>query len=392
MKDIHDILRLVNESVGDELYLEFIDLLILTEQCSAYVNINPLTHETSFFPLVSMSDLKRKYCDVIFTDSLDPLNDYFLNFGSANYILCPSKIHFNDFTLEAETIWGFLYKSTVEWFDVFMPIGPNDYQIAQESVMNKRKFLPGLRHVFYTSDSNLGIDAVYVDNSFYPFEISEVVGALGHQYAERAGWYFQQLKQLYFPTLNIRSKCKVLSICCDVFFLRRTMMFEGDIPVYTLGYPDIHPPYRRHCEMLLDKKFNSKSRSFISHHCVFERKVLRDLFSHVEEVHAVPFWKAFIDCTDVEERSGAAASEYEIYMYFITTIRHRALIREANFVDFGALSSCWLFAAQFVACHYYLRDKKYGILSVAYHATFSYWRFLVQRRFGARVLYEERKL
>ena len=59
------------------------------------------------------------------------------------------------------------------------------------------------------------------------------------------------------------------------------------------------------------------SKSGITHHMIFQREIMLDLFNKVEEYHGEEFWKVFLTLVDIEQKSGA--SEYEIYFNFIQT-------------------------------------------------------------------------
>ena len=57
------------------------------------------------------------------------------------------------------------------------------------------------------------------------------------------------------------------------------------------------------------------SKSGITHHMIFQRNIMLDLFNRVESFHDDDFWKIFLYLVDITQKSGA--SEYEIYFNFI---------------------------------------------------------------------------
>jgi hypothetical protein len=60
---------------------------------------------------------------------------------------------------------------------------------------------------------------------------------------------------------------------------------------------------------------------------LWQKEILQDLFQTVENIHKVPFWKAFCRCIDTSEVFGMSASEYEIYFNFVFSKTDQMKIR-----------------------------------------------------------------
>jgi hypothetical protein len=56
-------------------------------------------------------------------------------------------------------------------------------------------------------------------------------------------------------------------------------------------------------------------RSGISHHMLFNKTIVKEMFDMVENKHHKPFWKTFMECVDEHNDSGA--SEYEMYFNYM---------------------------------------------------------------------------
>ena len=91
------------------------------------------------------------------------------------------------------------------------------------------------------------------------------------------------------------------------------MFFEDNLPLYNTSNAH-HKVYFTHMDLLLPGLYRV-SKSGITHHMIWQRHIMLDLFNKVEEHHDEDFWKVFLSNVDLTQKSGA--SEYEIYFNFI---------------------------------------------------------------------------
>lgn len=151
----------------------------------------------------------------------------------------------------------------------------------------------------------------------------------------------QQLLKLY-AGIVIDGICEnYLVIDADVFFLKPTSFIEDGKFIFTLG-DEHHIPYFEHMHRLSPNFTKEPStisfaghHSGISHHMMFNTKIVKEIFEVVEDLHHNdPFWKIFIN--SVEEHKfkplnfvDSGASEYEIYFnYMVKNHRNSIIIRK----------------------------------------------------------------
>lgn len=261
-----------------------------------------------------------------------------------------------------------VYKSKVKYFDIFMPIGPNDYSIAAASVINKYRMLRGVREIFYCATQPLGIKATYVAESDYPFSKEAAITALGLDSKEkeirfgldqsRFGWYYQQLKQLYLYQAQPFVLDNYVTMCTDMFFNKELPFFESDTPIYTYGREAPHVHYFQHMRRLHPQLRCFDGRSAISHHSIFNRQVLLDLFCEVKSHTGKAFWEAFLRNVDPQQRQHSGAAEYEIYFNFMRLKGVNIITRNPVYLDTGDFEQGMAADCHFFCYHWYMRTDR----------------------------------
>lgn len=240
-------------------------------------------------------------------------------------------------------------------FDIFMPIGPRDYDIAEESVLNKRRYIKGAKNIYYCAEIDLNIPAIYIPESRFPFNMEAVQKNVSCT-PRRVGWYYQQLMQLYFGSLGISSLDDYLTVGTDIFFNEEINFFKGDIPIYTYGHEAPHAPYFSHMKRLIPGLECFDEKSAISHHSIFNKKVLERLFFDVKDKSGYDFWVAFLRTVDGGE-SSSGASEFELYFNYLRANNYKLETRRLNYIDTGSFSYGTNSGAAFFAYHWYLRGS-----------------------------------
>ena len=250
-----------------------------------------------------------------------------------------------------------VYKSKVKYFDIFMPIGPSDYRIAAASVINKYRMLRGVREIFYCATQPLDIKATYVAESDYPFSKEAAIAAFGLDH-NRFGWYYQQLKQLYLYLAQPFVLDNYITMCTDVFFNKELPFFEGDTPIYTYGHETPHVHYFQHMRRLHPQLRCFDGRSAISHHSIFNRQVLLDLFCEVKSHTGKEFWEAFLCNVDPQQRLLSGAAEYEIYFNFMRLKGVNIVTRDPDYLDMGDFKQGLAADCHYFAYHWYMRTDE----------------------------------
>ncbi len=251
----------------------------------------------------------------------------------------------------------FIYKSNIKYFDIFMPIGPSDYSIAAASVLNKYNQIQGIREIFYCASQPLDIKATFVAESDYPFSKEAAISAFGIEHY-RFGWYYQQLKQLYLSLAQPSVLDNYITMCTDLFFNKNMPFFDGDKPIYTYGKEIPHVYYFQHMQKLHPQLRCFDGRSAISHHSIFNRHVLLDLFSEVKSHTGKEFWEAFLRNVDPQQRLLSGAAEYEIYFNFLRLKEINLITREPNYLDTGDFKLGLGADCHYFAYHWYMRTDE----------------------------------
>ena len=240
-------------------------------------------------------------------------------------------------------------------YDMFMPIGPADYNIASASIANKRDKLDGLREIFYCASHDLNVDAVFVEEDRYPFSLYDLQKMINSS-SNRIGWYHQQLKQIYASLTFESMMSRAVSICCDVFFNKSMPFFRGDKPIFTFGRERPHSPYFQHMARLHPSLKCYTGRSAISHHSVFEKQYISKMIDFVEEFHQKSFFKVFMESIDRTHLEYSGAAEYEIYFNFLAYYKREFIVRESNYLDTGNFNEGLASDYTYFAYHWYMRN------------------------------------
>jgi hypothetical protein len=265
---------------------------------------------------------------------------------------------------------GIMYNFVKEPIDVVIPCVDKDIDTINLCIEGIKQNCSQIRRVITVSARPITDKAEWFDETKFPFKMSEVALYLTNQNQEearafltkrssRCGWYYQQLLKLYAPFVIPGISSNVLILDSDTIFLNPVrFMDENGWPFFNPG-SEHHWQYFGHAERLLPglrKLFPGYSG--ISHHMIFQKCVLVDLFQRVEKIHSVPFWKAFCMKVDPKDRDRSGASEYEIYFNFIFSQSPQARCRILNWRNVSTLHEMVAFresGLHYVSCHAYLR-------------------------------------
>ncbi len=198
-------------------------------------------------------------------------------------------------------------------FDLFVTVGEYDFDIVEHTINFNKNKLEGLDNIFiFNENENFNLKyATDIEKSFFPFTKELIIEKTG--LVERSGWIYGQMCNLYYSYLQ-QNKKYTLTIDSDVFFNKKINFFDGDIPIFTTS-DEFHQPYFEHMKRLHPELVRSNRKSGISHHMLFDKDVLTEIFSKVENFHNKPFYEVFLDEIDNNEKSCCA--EYEIYFHYV---------------------------------------------------------------------------
>lgn len=259
-----------------------------------------------------------------------------------------------------------IYPFCADPIDVIIPCHPKDQANLEHCIKGIRKNGANVRRIIVLSSECLSMQAEWFDEANFPFDKEKILVEVFHGDCERArnfpyrsriGWIYQQLLKLYacYVIPNLSSNYLVLD--ADTIFLRPVhfLTHMGE-PLFNVGKED-HTPYFDHAKRLLpgfQKVFPKLSG--ITHHMIFQKPILDDLFGQIWECHGMDPWKAIVRCIDLKEIRDSCFSEYEIYFNFSFMRTDQAHVRKLkwkNIKSLDDLKECKKKGYDYVSCHIY---------------------------------------
>ena len=262
-------------------------------------------------------------------------------------------------------------------FDIVIPAHEKDLPILEFSIDAARKKIAGVRRIIVISKERYTNKAEWFDEALFPFSFSFVQSQVGGV----VGWYFQQLLKFYATSTIPNISENILILDSDTVFFRRVRMFDRqDRALYNISkdknieHRDFDQRVASHIRKLLPeiavenlpKEFQAVSG--ISHHMVFNHKILQDLFQRVEKHDGSgdPFYKIFLKHADCSH----SAAEYQTYFNFILVFyRDKMAIRKLNYkntADSNVAKYRFRFKYHYCSFHSYLRNTKTNCLGTKF--------------------------
>ncbi|NBO23927.1 MAG: hypothetical protein EBU93_01615 [Chlamydiae bacterium] len=252
-------------------------------------------------------------------------------------------------------------------FDVVICVGKNDVSLLPKVIALIRLNVIGFRKIFLIClDPDCIRDivddsCVIIDEKIFPFTIHDMFP----ENVQRNGWYLQQLLKLYASFVIHDILDNYLVVDCDVFFLQPTSFICQHTAKFFITNSYLssllsHPPYFQHMNRLHPSLKSYHSFSGITHHFIFNKQLLIQLFLMVESYHhfSLPFWKLFLNAVDPSLYNFSGASEYEIYFHYLIHFHpDKIILRDLSWMDLPFLSPSDLVKYSFVAIHHYNRAR-----------------------------------
>jgi hypothetical protein len=271
------------------------------------------------------------------------------------------------------SINGEPFRFISEPIDVVIPSCEKDLDTLELCIEGVKKNCQNIRRIIVVSKKKLSKSAEWFSEDSFPFNKNDVALHIFNGDAERAkvyanspdsrvGWYYQQLLKLYAPFVIPEISSNVLIVDSDTVFLR-PVSFIDETTGGGLYNPsgEYHMPYFWHAKRLSGGTINRLYPEFsgISHHMLFQRDVLRNLFEEIESLHKITFWKAFCKAVDIGEIHTSGASEYEIYFNYVFSKSKAVSIRilkweNVNSIDL--INQCRNTGYHYVSSHAHARN------------------------------------
>ena len=225
-------------------------------------------------------------------------------------------------------------------FDIVIPLGPNERKNIFKQIEYTKKNVVGYRNIYIITNNydNLQIDECkIIDENIFPFKMSDIASYFA-QYngkCNRNGWYLQQLLKLYVGFIVDELLDNYLILDSDVFFLKNIEFYKDSKYIFTTSNEN-HKPYFKHMAKLHPSFTKKIDNSGISHHMIFNKLFIKEIFDLVESNHKKPFWLVFLESVDEHKNHTinaieSGASEYELYFnYMIQNHNDLIIIRNLN--------------------------------------------------------------
>lgn len=266
---------------------------------------------------------------------------------------------------EEQEVENKIYSFSEDPIDVVIPSTEKDKDTLELCIEGIKANCRNIRRVIVVSPSKLTDKAEWFDEKKYPFSKFDIALEIFHQNHEMArrhnmGWFYQQLLKLYAPYVIPGISTNVLIVDSDTIFLKPVEFLGESGAGFLNPGTEYHPPYFAHINRLIPglKKYSTQD-SGISHHMLFQKCVLDDLFNTIESKHKVPTWKAFCKCVDLSQ-SFFAASEYELYFNFVLSKNDQVKIRPLKWANTSRLKDINKFKEEgydYISCHSWMRDE-----------------------------------
>ena len=241
----------------------------------------------------------------------------------------------------------------MKYFDIVIPVGPNDEHIVENQINYTKENIIGYRNIYLVSyNPNLVINnCITINENIFPFTKETISNIHGKNFNN--GWYLQQLLKLYAGFIIPNILDRYLVIDADTFFLKKTYFIENNKCLYNYS-TEHHKPYFEHMNKLnIGIKRAIINKSGICHHMMFEKKYLKEMFEYVEKVNNDLFYNVFLKNVTTVRHSGA--SEYEIYFnYMLIYHKNEIVLRKLKWKNSKKFclndKDC-----HYISCHWYMR-------------------------------------
>lgn len=235
------------------------------------------------------------------------------------------------------------YKFSKDPIDVVIPCVAKDKRTLDLCINGIKKNGSNIRRIIVVSPEKLTTKAEWFNEAKFPFSkqtlINQIFKDENHEVKEQfkywVGWVYQQLLKLYAPFVIPNISSNTLLLDADTIFLNPVKFCDKNTGAgfFNPG-TEYHTAYFEHGERLLPGfKRVYTEYSGISHHMLIQKPILEDMFSTVEKIFGIEFWKAFCNCIDLDYFDKACVSEYELYFNFTFLKTNECKIRKLKWAN-----------------------------------------------------------
>jgi len=268
-----------------------------------------------------------------------------------------------------------LYPLTNDPIDVVMTCHEKDLKTVDLSIEGIKKCGKNIRRVIVVSEKKLTENAEWFDESKFPFSKYDIALAIyndnekkAYNYSKlpRCGWISKQLMNFYAAFVIPGISPNILILDSDTIFLNDVEFIDAHGFTLFNVSNQYHEAYFEHAKKLISGENQIKKvypeYSGITHHMLFQKPILEDLFKLISETHKMEPWKAICKCIKNDPIPGSPMAETEIYFNFALARTNQVKIRRLKWQDLKfnlhAIFQRQKDGYHYVSCHHYLAIKK----------------------------------
>lgn len=145
---------------------------------------------------------------------------------------------------------------------------------------------------------------------------------------KRGGWYLQQILKLY--AFNFVTTQNYLVIDADTVILKNLVFIQNNKPLYLINY-HVFEPYFKGINYLLGID-NELDFSFISHHMIFDKEIVKQLIYEIELYTKTNWINAILNILYKNDKN-ISFSEFETYGNFLLNKNVEITYRKLHTID-----------------------------------------------------------
>lgn len=247
--------------------------------------------------------------------------------------------------------------------DVLIPVGPKDRELLAVVVAAVRRHLCGQRRILLVSADHQDQhwcrdpEVEWLDEREFPPGSEALAQILGADAA--LGWWWQQLIKLQAQRQLSELADHLLVLDSETVLLRPVRFLDGQGRSLLHPTSEDNPTYSAHRQRLLpDLQCQTPGLSGITHCMLFDRRILERLHAHVEAIHGVPLWQAFLAQVDPLHRRQGGASEYDLYFHYALQFAPQLVrLRSLPWKVSGDLDELLRLDQAYITFHRHLREQ-----------------------------------
>tara|TARA_Y100000022_G_scaffold173989_1_gene161815 strand:+ start:663 stop:1514 length:852 start_codon:yes stop_codon:yes gene_type:complete len=234
-------------------------------------------------------------------------------------------------------------------FDIVITSVEKDKFLLQHAIKYIKKYVKDFRRIIVVSNNKLtDIEGVeWFDENKYPFTKRDVYDNM-YNYGEKRNRkcsYINQILKLYAHKVIPDLTENILICDSDIIFIKNITFMEDNKPIYgnrILDYGQIIGYFNHHQKLNEDFDFvnseenkelskNNKLMSGVCHHIMYNKHIINELISLIEQKHNCVFWKFYLNEAVANECEPANCELY--YNYVCKYHKDKIIIRDIKWLE-----------------------------------------------------------